>query len=767
MAVLVLAAAGFAAGSGLVGGGLLGIAAGVALGAGGSYLGSQLGGAVDAKVFGVGSRVSEGPRLGDLSVQSSAFGQVIPLLYGTVRVAGNVIWSMGLIETRHEDSEKVKGGKGGGGTRVTTVSYTYASSFAIALSARPIVGIGRIWADGKLLRDAGGRLAVEGLIRIYTGSEQQNPDPLIEAGEGLGQAPAYRGLAYVVFEDLALAEYGNRIPNLTFEVIADKGGAATLAGVIGDLALRAGLARIDVAALDDSVAGYAIARSVTYADAIETLARIYHFDAVEREGVIRFAPLARARVAVIDYENLTRSSGEAAPLTVTRQQELDLPREISVRHADPARDYQVGVQRARRQWTPSLAAYDYDLPLTISADRAKRAAEIELARQWRAREAAAFSLGTAYARLMPGDVITITGTDAPLDLMIAEADFGGGTLACRAVSYASDVYMSGALADGGGVPTQMVEDPAETRLHLLNLPALRAADGTDPVFYAAASSAESRWRGAVLYRSVDSGDSFEAIAALSSPAVAGVAVNALPLGPLDFWDEAARLTVVLDNPAQLLEARPPLAILNGANAALVGEEIIQFREAALDGAGHYVLSGLLRGRRGTDHHMASHVSGERFLLLDAARLVAVTASLSMVGRQDLYKGVSAGALLNAVDATLFQVSAESLRPFAPVHVTGLRNAEGDLAIRWIRRCRGDGGWIDGADVPLDEDSELYEVEILSGAVPLRVLTVATADGLYTAAQQTADFGALQSSISVRIYQMSARVGRGVPAVALL
>ena len=92
------------------------------------------------------------------------------------------------------------------------------------LASRPIAGVGRIWADGNLLRGAGGDLKTGGMFRIYTGEHDQDPDPLIAAVEGADRCPAYRGLAYVVFEDLELADFYNRIPALTFEVLADGGG---------------------------------------------------------------------------------------------------------------------------------------------------------------------------------------------------------------------------------------------------------------------------------------------------------------------------------------------------------------------------------------------------------------------------------------------------------------------------------------------------------------------------------------------------------------
>jgi hypothetical protein len=106
----------------------------------------------------------------------------------------------------------------------------------------------------------------------------------------------------------------------------------------------------------------------------------------------------------------------------------------------------------------------------------------------------------------------------------------------------------------------------------------------------------------------------------------------------------------------------------------------------------------------------------------------------------------------------------NLRPFAPVHVRGNRDAGGNLAVSWVRRTRVGGGWTDGSDVPLAEESERYEVEILNGATVVRTLTCTMPTVSYSAAEQTTDFGAPQASVSLRVYQLSAVVGRGIPAV---
>lgn len=163
----------------------------------------------------------EGPRLDDLSVTSAAYGRPINIGYGSQRYGGNIIWSSGIIEEVSTETQSA-GGKGGGGGSVTTTTYTYFASFAVGLVEGPAGDFLRIFGDGKLIYDKTGTgigLSSPGIqVRFYTGNETQLPDPLIESIEGAGNVSAHRGLCYIVFERLPLADYGNRIPQITVEV---------------------------------------------------------------------------------------------------------------------------------------------------------------------------------------------------------------------------------------------------------------------------------------------------------------------------------------------------------------------------------------------------------------------------------------------------------------------------------------------------------------------------------------------------------------------
>ncbi|MGX0875919.1 hypothetical protein ACSSV4_000591 [Roseovarius sp. MBR-154] len=208
MATLLFAAAGSAIG-GAIGGSVLGVSAAVI----GQAAGGIVGRVIDNALFGGLPSVSrEGPRLESVQVMTAQEGVPLTDLAGRSKIGGTVIWATRLREETRVNRDRVGSGKQK--QTVTTTSFEYFASFAVSLGEGPAAHLGRIWADGRLF-DFSDMIA-EGRLRFYTGSEDQLPDPLIEAVEG--PSPAFRGTAYLVFEDLPLEDFGNRVPQITAEV---------------------------------------------------------------------------------------------------------------------------------------------------------------------------------------------------------------------------------------------------------------------------------------------------------------------------------------------------------------------------------------------------------------------------------------------------------------------------------------------------------------------------------------------------------------------
>lgn len=201
MATIVLSAVGAAFGAS-VGGGIFGLSSVVI----GRAIGATLGRAIDQRLMGVGSSTVESGRVEHFRLTGASEGTPVSQVYGRMRVGGQVIWATKF----QENTETTSAGKG---TSTTVTEYSYTVSLAIAICEGEISRVGRIWADGKELD----RSTLS--MRVYTGSEDQLPDAKIEAVEGAGMVPAYRGIAYVVIEDLELTSFGNRVPQFTFEIM--------------------------------------------------------------------------------------------------------------------------------------------------------------------------------------------------------------------------------------------------------------------------------------------------------------------------------------------------------------------------------------------------------------------------------------------------------------------------------------------------------------------------------------------------------------------
>lgn len=190
----------------------------LAIPAAGAALGWYIGGSTGAQIgwvlgssYAISKQTIDAPTLGDLRVQTSSYGSIIPQVFGKQRLAGNVIWATDKIP--HKSSSGGKGFTSGPETVVTT----YTISMAIAICEGPILGVTRVWEDGTLKADINSdQQKLPGTL--YLGSDTQTPDPVMEAHEGVGNVPAYRGISYIVLEDFNLGVDG-RVPMFSFEVV--------------------------------------------------------------------------------------------------------------------------------------------------------------------------------------------------------------------------------------------------------------------------------------------------------------------------------------------------------------------------------------------------------------------------------------------------------------------------------------------------------------------------------------------------------------------
>lgn len=203
MATILLSAAGAAIG-GSVGGTLAGLSS-VAIG---RAVGATLGRVIDERLLGSGSDPVETGKVERFRLTGAGEGAPVAQVYGRMRVGGQIIWA-----SDFQEAASTSGGGKGAPRQPEVTSYSYSVSLAVAVCEGEILGINRVWADGEEIAPQDVNMSV------YKGSADQLPDPVIEAIEGAGKVPAYRGTAYVVFEDMPLEQFGNRVPQFSFEVV--------------------------------------------------------------------------------------------------------------------------------------------------------------------------------------------------------------------------------------------------------------------------------------------------------------------------------------------------------------------------------------------------------------------------------------------------------------------------------------------------------------------------------------------------------------------
>jgi hypothetical protein len=642
----------------------------------GAALGALVGQGVDRGVL-FRPGVRDGPRLVELAVQTSSYGTPIPRVFGTMRVGGTVIWAAPLRETRSVS----RSGKGQPGV----AQYSYAASFAVLLSARVVQAIGRVWADGKLLRGAAGDLKVAGAMRLHTGEEDQPVDPLIAAAEG-ADAPAHRGHAYVVFEDLALADYGNRIPQLTFEVAADAGpvAASAIAGAVaGEVSGAGALMLGGFAASGGSV------RAV-----VEVLAEASGAWLAPVGGRLAWREGGAAERTLRGLTGDTREVAAAGSVPAT----------LSLGHYDAARDYQTGVQRATKRgggWSEER----FELPAVISAAAARGIAGAVLGARAAARTRRTVTLGLDAIDLVPGARVAIE--DEAGVWRVAEVSVEAGGVRATLVPIARGAVA--AVADAGRVAGAVDLMAGATILHAVELPALDDALLTEPRLLVAAAGTGAGWRSAALLMSLDGGASWREIGSTAAPAVIGVVVEPPGFAPAMLEDRAGTVVVAIGSGMVLGDADSS-ALQAGANLALVGDELIQFGRAVPLGEDRWRLERLWRGRRGTEAAAGTQTVGDRFVLIEADSVRAVDLPVSALGGTARVIAVGIGDPPGGVEAHAL-VTGVSVAPPSPVALRAIVAADGATHLSWTRRSRMGWRWLDGVDSPLGEEREAYRVTV--------------------------------------------------------
>lgn len=545
-----------------------------------------------------------------------------------------------------------------------------------------------------------------------------------------------------------------------------------LAEIISSECLSSGLLSagdIDVSEITDDVMGYRVTNIAAIRSALEPLQASWPFDVVQSGYKIKFLPRGGSSVASITADELvaTDSGQKAIRISHSRQMDSQIPRRVEVNYLDADREYDAGATGiAERHNVDTVNVAQVDLPIVLTPDEAAGKAEVLLYLYWLERHDISFKLPPTYLHLEPADVITVSANGASYELRLTSIDYlPDGILECTAKYNSSAIYTPAALGQQSlaipptislAGPTDMIPLDVPCVLDVMNQPGLMFA----VLGYTAG------WPGATVLRSDDAGQTWASIFGKLPPAAnVGYSRYALPAGRTDIFDESNQITVHSFNGT--MSSATESQVLYGANYFAIGAdgrwEIIAAKNCTLQGDDSWVLSGLLRGRFGTEWAVGTHAAGDLVIALVESQLAFSKTAISAIGANKTYRAVTIGRTIDQASDVEFVYDAVNLKPISPVYGNGSRHpTTNDWSGTFIPRTRIGGEWVDGRDALLAESTEAYRVQVWdsSYATLKRTINVSTPEFSYASAEQIADFGAVQSGIYLKAAQVSSVVGAG-------
>ena len=492
-------------------------------------------------------------------------------------------------------------------------------------------------------------------MRLHRGLAGQAPDPLIAAAEGAGRTPGYRSLAYVVFENLALADFGNRLPNLSFEVIADED--STGRDWLADLVRTADAS---VGVLGPAGAIGFVAEEGRWRENAEVLALWLDAPVAFPDGRLKLGGPPRVVEIPASDVGATADPAEEVPspertLAVERR-----PAAWSAGHFDPARDYQRGVQT---EWRPRPGRdMSLEAPVVASAAQARSVAARLLRRAEAAAETLELRLPFRWLWLAVGDVLRVEGIPGRWRIVRQRVEHGTVLVTCAALP-PGGAAAPAAADPGRALPAPLVVVPP-TELVLLE-PAHDPWDAEAPPALFVAAAGRPGWTGAEVGVAPAGDPEVRPLGRLPAGRWAGRLLEALPPGPSTLWDEGNAILVETDGENDGPESRPARSVLAGANMLAVGAELLQFRTSEHLGGRLFRLSGLLRAR-GASAHQPAAIPPARAWQLSTGRSCSSGRSRPTSPGSASSCGPRAGATRPAAPSSWFGSREAAMRRLRPV-----------------------------------------------------------------------------------------------------
>ncbi len=612
---------------------------------------------------------------------------------------------------------------------------------------------------------AGGNL-IFSKIKAATGERQTKSlsvTPCLNSSENINFFPSINrkdGIIGMSFPD------GDRAVRVY--LVSEVGGSgnvdpipANLADVVSALAKRAAVdeSMLDVEELeDDFVDGYLCSIGGSVRADLSPLQVVHMFDLIEDGYSFKAIKRGLPSVAEIPYSNIIFDGG--AVIKTEQNDTSQLPSRYFINYIDINREYEAATEHADHP-SSALNERTVQLPVVITADKAAQLADTFINLSWIERPLS-FKLPQTFLSLKVADIVDVevrhgVFKKVRIDGMSRNAD---QTLNISAKYAEQTVYQSSAVGSVIDPPVTTIPSPGIAVSILVDAPMV--IDSTDYFGFAAGMYGNSNsWPGGVLMRSTDAGQTYTGVQAFYGKTTTANAINSI--GENDGYTIDRDSVLTITPRAGQFFSITESQMMTGQNYVAYGVggrwEIMQYASSVLNGDGNYELSVFARGMRGTEWATGLHEDGDTVILLSDPDngFVGVDAGSLLVSR--LYKSVSVGASIDSADAETFKYSGVNLKPLSPVLPVG-EIVSDDWLVSWTGRTRYSSSYWYSGNQPQNETVMSWDIEIIDGLAVVRTINTLTPNFIYTLAEQTEDFGSAQSSITVKIYQRSERVGRG-------
>ena len=553
--------------------------------------------------------------------------------------------------------------------------------------------------------------------------------------------------------------------------------AVQLSNVVQSEILQSGLiddGDVNLSQLTDDVLGYRVTSTSAIRSALDPLMAVWPFDLILAGYQLKAVRRGGASLMDIPLSHLdARAAGDAIGdrLVKARDMPSQLPTRVVVQYLSAAREYDQGEQRSPdRDTGNTVNITTQSIAVVLDDDEAAGVAETLQALRWLERtDIGPFRLPPIYRGLQPADVVTLVGDGVSYEIRLTSVNLlSDGRLECSAKLNAAPLYTPAAVGAVASDSGRTVGLDGPSAMQLLDIPLLRDEDDSAG-FPASMCGYTAAWPGGILYRSSDGGQIWEDLQGFAGPVPIGYARNVLAAGRTDIFDSSN--TLVVDLLTGDMESISQLSALAGVNWFAFGSdgrwEIIAAATCTIQPDGSWMLSDLLRGRRGSEWAMSLHQAGDALVAITDGDMAWISMASDSIGASRDYRAITVGKGIDTDTSHSWTYTAVNLKPLSPINANGSRHpTTHDWSLSWTRRGRLSPEWRDSVDMPLGEDSQAWEVDICTDATYATV--VRTLSGLtsaaasYSSAQQVADFGSNQATLYLRIVQLSATVGRGFP-----